>query len=157
MLAELLSRSGYNVVATAEDGAKGFDLIMRHQPDAALLDIGLPKLDGYQLARKVRQELGGSIRLIALTGYGRDEDHEAVLEAGFNEQEKGVQQFCRDGRSRIDVHNQHRRVHFWGREERACRDVRCDTRFSVDLHAERQQAHITWTGADSFGNFFLDG
>lgn len=72
------------MIATAEDGAKGFELIMRHKPDTALLDIGLPKLNGYQLARKLREELGSDIPLIALTGYGREEDHEAVLEAGFN-------------------------------------------------------------------------
>jgi CheY-like chemotaxis protein len=50
-----------------------------------LLDIGLPGMDGYELARKVRSELGDSqIRLIALTGYGRAEDHEAVMQAGFD-------------------------------------------------------------------------
>jgi two-component system CheB/CheR fusion protein len=85
MLTELLSRSGYNVVATAEDGLKGCDMIIQHQPDAALLDVGLPKLDGFQIARRVREQLGSDIKLVALTGYGRDEDHEAVLEAGFNE------------------------------------------------------------------------
>ena len=85
MMVELLSRSGYDVVASAADGVAGYNVIMQHRPDAAILDIGLPELDGYQLARKVRKELGGDIRLLALTGYGRDEDHEAVLEAGFNE------------------------------------------------------------------------
>lgn len=85
MMGELLTRSGYNLLAAAENGAKGLDLIMQHQPDVALLDLGLPELDGYQIARRVRKDLGGDIHLIALTGYGRDEDHEAVLEAGFNE------------------------------------------------------------------------
>ena len=85
MMVELLSRSGYDVVASAADGVSGYNVIMQQRPDAALLDIGLPELDGYQLARKVRKEIGHDIRLIALTGYGRDEDHEAVLDAGFNE------------------------------------------------------------------------
>ncbi len=85
MMEELLTKSGYNLLAAADNGARGFDLIKQHQPDVALLDIGLPELDGYQVARKVRRELGGDIHLIAITGYGRDEDHESVLEAGFNQ------------------------------------------------------------------------
>ena len=85
MLAALLTHEGYQVVATAADGAEGFEVIMREKPSVALLDIGLPKLDGYQLARKLRRELDQPIRLVALTGYGRDEDREAVLEAGFDD------------------------------------------------------------------------
>jgi CheY-like chemotaxis protein len=55
-------------------------------PEVALLDIGLPGLSGYDLARKIRCELAGKpIRLIALTGYGRAEDHTAVMQAGFDE------------------------------------------------------------------------
>jgi two-component system CheB/CheR fusion protein len=84
MMEKLLNHEGFQVVATAADGAEGFEAIMRERPSFGLLDIGLPKLDGYQLARKLRSELGQSIRLIALTGYGRDEDHEAVLQAGFD-------------------------------------------------------------------------
>ncbi len=85
MLESLLHRDGFQVVATASDGAEGFDVIMQHKPSVALLDIGLPQIDGYQLARKIRAELGQEVRLIALTGYGRDEDREAVIEAGFND------------------------------------------------------------------------
>jgi two-component system CheB/CheR fusion protein len=85
MLESLLVRSGYRVVATASDGRVGLDRIIEHQPDACVLDIGLPGLDGYQIARQVRERLGASIRLIALTGYGQASDQEAVLEAGFNE------------------------------------------------------------------------
>jgi CheY-like chemotaxis protein len=61
------------------------EAVLKHRPQAALLDIGLPGMDGYQLARKIRAELGSSIRLVALTGYGRGEDQEAVLAAGFDE------------------------------------------------------------------------
>ena len=61
------------------------DLILQHRPEAALVDIGLPGVDGYELARRVRNALGDRIRLIALTGYGRDEDRRAVLSAGFDE------------------------------------------------------------------------
>jgi two-component system, chemotaxis family, CheB/CheR fusion protein len=84
MFARLLRLEGYQVVATAGDGLEGLEAIERLRPDVALLDIGLPKIDGYELARRLRAQLGDSIFLIALTGYGRGEDHEAVLEAGFN-------------------------------------------------------------------------
>jgi two-component system CheB/CheR fusion protein len=85
MLESLLVAYGYDVVASTSSGREGFDLIMRYRPDAALLDIGLPGLDGYQIARRVREKLGDQVRLLALTGYGTDEDHGAVLQAGFNE------------------------------------------------------------------------
>lgn len=84
MFASLLQLEGYQVVATASDGLEGHEVISRLRPAVALLDIGLPKIDGYQLARRLREEIGESIFLVALTGYGRGEDHEAVLEAGFN-------------------------------------------------------------------------
>ena len=85
MLASLLEMEGYQVQVAA-DGCEGLELIRREEPDVALLDIGLPGVDGYQIARRVRQEYGrNEIYLIALTGYGRAEDHEAVLEAGFDE------------------------------------------------------------------------
>jgi CheY-like chemotaxis protein len=59
---------------------------MRDRPDVVLLDIGLPTLDGYEVARRVRAEFGGQpIRLVALTGYGRAEDHAAVMAAGFDD------------------------------------------------------------------------
>lgn len=84
MFAKLLELEGYQVIATASDGAEGLEVIRRLRPSVALLDIGLPKIDGYQLARTLRSEIGEGIFLVALTGYGRGEDQEAVLEAGFN-------------------------------------------------------------------------
>lgn len=84
MLASLLELEGYQVLATAGEGSEGLEVIKRLRPAVALPDIGLPKIDGYQLARTLRAELGESIFLVALTGYGRGEDHEAVLEAGFD-------------------------------------------------------------------------
>lgn len=84
MLEALLRLDGYQV-AVAEDGQQGLDLILHQRPDMALIDIGLPGLDGYQIARRIRQELGHTeMRLIALTGYGRAEDRKAVREAGFD-------------------------------------------------------------------------
>ena len=53
-------------------------------PQVAVLDIGLPELDGYYLARRLRQQAGSELTLIALTGYGQKEDRERALEAGFD-------------------------------------------------------------------------
>jgi CheY-like chemotaxis protein len=53
-------------------------------PQVAVLDIGLPELDGYYLARRLRQQAGSDLTLIALTGYGQKEDRERALEAGFD-------------------------------------------------------------------------
>lgn len=71
-------------VDVAEDGAKGIEKVLSVKPDVALVDIGLPAVDGYEVAQQVRRELGSSIFLIALTGYGQTEDKRKALEAGFN-------------------------------------------------------------------------
>jgi two-component system CheB/CheR fusion protein len=85
MFEALLTFEGYQV-HTASNGREGFEMIMREQPDVVLLDIGLPDLDGYQVARQVRDQFTkDEIYLIAVTGYGRKEDHEVILEAGFDE------------------------------------------------------------------------
>jgi CheY-like chemotaxis protein len=84
MLGELLRLSGHNVWEAA-DGLQGMELILRHRPDVALVDIGLPGLDGYQLAEKVRAEpMANGIFLVALTGYGQPEDRRRALAAGFD-------------------------------------------------------------------------
>ncbi|PQO43668.1 chemotaxis protein CheB [Blastopirellula marina] len=83
MLETMLRLDGHEVV-TAKDGNQGLDLILHQRPDVAIVDIGLPQLDGYQVARSVREQLGPSIYLIALTGYGRSEDRDKVRQAGFN-------------------------------------------------------------------------
>jgi CheY-like chemotaxis protein len=85
LLESLLKMDGYDVTA-APDGNRGYEVIVACRPDVALLDIGLPGMDGYQLARKIRSELNDQrIQLVALTGYGRSVDRQKVLEAGFNE------------------------------------------------------------------------
>jgi two-component system CheB/CheR fusion protein len=72
-------------VTTAADGRAGFEAICRERPEVAVVDIGLPGIDGYEIARRVRSTLPGrSIRLIAATGYGRAEDRAAVMKAGFD-------------------------------------------------------------------------
>lgn len=84
MLAMLLRSQGFQVLAEADNGIDGLDAIRALRPDVAIVDIGLPRLDGYQLARIVRDEFGQTIRLVALTGYGRDEDRDLVARAGFD-------------------------------------------------------------------------
>jgi CheY-like chemotaxis protein len=72
-------------VQTAADGFEGLEKVLAVQPDVAIVDIGLPKLDGYEVARQVRARLDGrSPRLIAVTGYGQPEDRRRALEAGFD-------------------------------------------------------------------------
>lgn len=83
LLAAMLKRRGHHVSA-AEDGNKGVALAMAVHPDVLLVDIGLPGLDGYGVARKVRSELGADVYLVALSGYGQPEDRARALEAGFN-------------------------------------------------------------------------
>ncbi len=84
-LQDLLEMWGYRVV-TASDGPQGLDLALAEPgPDVALIDIGLPGLDGYEVARRVRMRRSrGAPRLVALTGYGQPEDRRRALEAGFD-------------------------------------------------------------------------
>jgi two-component system CheB/CheR fusion protein len=84
-LCELLSLAGYDC-HTAGDGASGLSLVERIKPDAAILDLGLPVLDGLELARRLRSDPDkASMFLIALTGYGQRIDRDNALAAGFNE------------------------------------------------------------------------
>jgi CheY-like chemotaxis protein len=81
----LLELQGYQVM-TAVDGAEGLAVARRELPDVALVDIGLPVMDGYELARRLRQEAAcQGIYLVALTGYGQAADVERAREAGFDE------------------------------------------------------------------------
>ncbi|HZW31433.1 MAG TPA: ATP-binding protein [Isosphaeraceae bacterium] len=73
----LLKQTGYQV-ELAHDGPTGLTMIRTHQPDVVVLDIGLPLMDGYQVARAVRSET--AIPLIALTGYGPDEGTSALFD-----------------------------------------------------------------------------
>lgn len=83
-LAELLIDSGYQVT-TAPDGLRGLETIVELRPRAAVLDIGLPGIDGYELARRLRAEARtAKMPLVAMTGYGRDDDRTRVQDAGFD-------------------------------------------------------------------------
>ena len=82
-LARLLLMFGHRV-DTAEDGPTGFEKALAMRPDVVLLDIGLPGIDGYEVARRIRSSLGRDVFLIALTGYGQPEDGQRAREAGFD-------------------------------------------------------------------------
>jgi CheY-like chemotaxis protein len=85
MMQLLLESFGVSVF-TAENGAEGAVLIKRVKPDLALVDLGLPVMSGFDLARQLRHQGGArGTRLVALSGYGRDADVQAALEAGFDE------------------------------------------------------------------------
>jgi phosphotransferase system HPr (HPr) family protein len=82
-LACLLRLFGHDV-RVALDGHRALEIARRERPSCMMLDVGLPGLDGYEVASRLRGERGGSIVLIALTGYGREEDRRAALAAGFD-------------------------------------------------------------------------
>jgi signal transduction histidine kinase/CheY-like chemotaxis protein len=83
MLRLALELSGHEV-HEADDGPSGLATILRLRPDVALVDVGLPEFDGYEVARQIRKTAGTTIRLIALTGYGQPDDRRQALEAGFD-------------------------------------------------------------------------
>lgn len=68
----------------AVDGPSGVKRAVEARPEVALVDIGLPGLDGYEVARQLRALLGSSIQLVALTGYGQADDKRKAAEAGFD-------------------------------------------------------------------------
>jgi CheY-like chemotaxis protein len=84
MLSAALMLSGHEV-REARDGASGLAAAAAAHPDVALIDIGLPDIDGYEVARRLRANLTNKrIPLIALSGYGRPADLKRALEAGFD-------------------------------------------------------------------------
>jgi len=83
-LAMLLSLTGHNV-RTAHDGPSAIQEARAHRPDVILLDIGLPRMDGFEVARRLRQDPDmRAVLLIAMTGYGQEEDRRKTQEAGFD-------------------------------------------------------------------------
>ena len=83
-LRTLLTLWGHEV-QTAADGKSGMDLVLASPPDVALVDIGLPGVSGYAVARGIRGALPDRrIRLVAVTGYGQASDRDRVLAAGFD-------------------------------------------------------------------------
>ena len=83
-LAELLELKG-NDVQTASNGLEAVERAEVFRPDVIVLDIGMPMLNGYDVARKIREKpWGGDVRLIALTGWGQEEDKRRARESGFD-------------------------------------------------------------------------
>lgn len=84
MLVMMLQMFGHEVKA-AYSGQSALATAFEYEPDVVLLDIGLPDMNGYEVARRLRQHAQTeSMRLIALTGYGQDSDHQQAEEAGFD-------------------------------------------------------------------------
>jgi CheY-like chemotaxis protein len=83
-LAMLLRLDGHEVFV-AHDGETALRLFEESQPQVALLDIGMPELDGYEVARRIRAKPAGkSVLLIAITGWGQEKDRRKSVEAGFD-------------------------------------------------------------------------
>ena len=82
-LATLLEVMGYEV-KTAYDGPEAIEAADAFMPAVALLDIGLPRLSGYDIARHVRERRGREVLLVAITGWGQEDDRRRAREAGFD-------------------------------------------------------------------------
>ena len=84
-LASLLEAAGYSVLL-ASDGAEALEMARERRPDVVISDVLMPRMDGYELARRLResQDLASGARLIAVTGYGQDADRERSRQAGFD-------------------------------------------------------------------------
>jgi CheY-like chemotaxis protein len=84
-LAMLLRTLGHDAV-TANDGIEALEYAQNGGFDLALLDIGMPRLNGYELASRIREQpWGRTVHLVALTGWGQESDKRRALESGFND------------------------------------------------------------------------
>jgi signal transduction histidine kinase len=85
ILSIALESSGHDV-AVAHDGPSALEVAESFRPEVVLLDIGLPGIDGYEVARRLRaDEMSSAVRLVALTGYGQPADRARAMQAGFDE------------------------------------------------------------------------
>jgi len=71
-------------VRVAYDGQSAIEALEHFRPDVAILDLGLPGMDGYEVARRLKERIRGSCNLIALTGWGQEEDRRHTEAAGFS-------------------------------------------------------------------------
>jgi len=84
MLEMLLTNSGHEV-RIAHDGPAALEAALEFRPNVVLLDIGLPEMDGYEVAKRIRQEPAlANVVLVALTGYGQETNRQRSQEAGFD-------------------------------------------------------------------------
>jgi CheY-like chemotaxis protein len=79
----VLERLGHQVLE-ARDGTAGLALILAEKPDVAIVDIGLPSMDGYQVVQQVRAAIGPAMLLVAMTGHGQESARLQALSAGFD-------------------------------------------------------------------------
>jgi CheY-like chemotaxis protein/two-component sensor histidine kinase len=82
-LTEFLSLTGH-LTEMAHDGQTALERVETFRPDVLLLDLGLPRMNGYDVAREVRRRHGAQMMIVALSGYGRDEDRQQTHDVGFN-------------------------------------------------------------------------
>jgi PAS domain S-box-containing protein len=82
LLGEMLRSIGHDVVVTL-DGPGALEAVKHFVPEVGILDIGLPVMNGYELAAALRRRFGPTLRLIAVTGYGQEQDRARALESGF--------------------------------------------------------------------------
>lgn len=82
-LSIMLEMMGFEVHSAA-NGAEALEVAKTHQPDVLFLDIGMPELDGWEVCRRVRVLMGDAPAVIAVTGYGQDDDRARSLQAGFD-------------------------------------------------------------------------
>jgi signal transduction histidine kinase/ActR/RegA family two-component response regulator len=68
----------------AHDGERGIREVLAHRPDVVLLDIGMQHMDGYETCRRIRQHVGDDVMVVALTGWGQDQDKEKAAASGFD-------------------------------------------------------------------------
>jgi CheY-like chemotaxis protein len=83
-LALLLGRLGHEI-EVAHDGLEAVQAAGAFRPHIVLLDIGLPRMNGYEAARRIREQSGGDqVAIVALTGWGQEKDKQLASEAGFD-------------------------------------------------------------------------
>ena len=83
MLRLMIECMGHDVIVAA-DGVQAVEFAEKFRPQIAVLDIGMPRMDGYEAARRIRAALGREVVLVALTGWGQDQDQRRAYAAGFD-------------------------------------------------------------------------
>lgn len=83
VLKDLLELDGYQVWV-AHDASQALRLVAKHQPDGVLLDLGLPDMDGLEVAKRLRAQEGAKLVMVAVTGRGSEEDRMAADAAGID-------------------------------------------------------------------------
>ncbi|MBK9070625.1 MAG: response regulator [Myxococcales bacterium] len=83
LFVDVLMRRGHHV-KSARSGLDGVALIIAERPDVAIIDISLPDIDGYEVARRARAAVAHEVHLVAMTGHGQESDRLAALAAGFD-------------------------------------------------------------------------